>query len=129
MHVYMYVRQMHVHRQYRQFACKHYTLYINLSSKKQTVTESVLLRLDSPHLPSTAVQVADSFTVNLAFLRAKSYDRAYGHAIQRCLLVIHTIVTHSCTVVHVTYYTANADGRPQRKPPHAQQCSILASQA
>ena len=39
----------------------------------------------------------------------------YGPAIQRCLLVIHTIVTHSRTVVHVTYYTANADGRPAEK--------------
>ena len=116
MYMYICVGQMHVHGQYRQFVCKHYALnmYINLSSKERRVTVSVLLRLNSPHLPIMAWQVAH---VNLVFLCARSCDSAYGPALQRCLLVIHIIVTHSRTVVHVhvMYYMSNADGTPSEK--------------
>ena len=48
--------------------------------------------------------------VDLAFLRARHMA---SPAIQRCLQVIHTTVTHSRTVVHAMYYTAKR--RPVEK--------------
>ena len=59
--------------------------------------------------------------VNLAFLRAR---RMAGPAIQRCLLVIHTIVTHSSTVVHITYYMANVAVPTSRERRRTHACSI-----
>ena len=111
MYMYMYVD--------RQFACKHYTItlyaYINLGSKKRTVTVCCFASTHHTFPARRNRLVTDSFMVNLVFLRARSCDSVYGPAIQRCLLVIHTIATHSRTAVHVTYYTANADGRPAEK--------------
>ena len=62
--------------------------------------------------------------VNLAFLRAR---RMAGPDIQRCLQVIHTIVTHSRTVVHVMYYTANVAAPAGRERRRTHACGKLAT--
>ena len=118
----MYVGQMHVHGQYRQFACKHYILYMYLeeTNNHSKCVASPQLTTPSQH-GVTGTCVADSFTVNLSVIYVLGHvtvSMALLHKL-RCSLVIHTIVTQSRTVVHVTYYRA----KRQRKPPHTQQCS------
>ena len=56
--------------------------------------------------------------VHVAMFTVKSYCYCFYLSIQLCLLVIHTVVTHSRTVVHVTYYTVNVAvlaGRESRR--------------
>ena len=47
-----------------------------------------------------------------------------GPAVRGCLLVIHTVVTHSRTVVHVMYYTDNVAMPTSRENHRMHTCSI-----